>query len=667
MDIPQSSALQQPAKCAHARLTFLMVLSVVMLGGWVSACDSDDAVNTSDTSNTSPDTSNTSPDTSDTSSTSPDTTEKPDTTENPDIPDTGEDPELPPLPPPDDSLTNTSLAGVAVSWDAPLVLCNRWREGAPLADELQNKIRVTLWPAPRGLSRNQMEASLLAAVHVERSPFAEGQGHVGAMQADTSLQSYEVTEPQAGATSLNAILVHDLGDLGRIEENFYLWHQEGSPAPDINYNDPDSYWGNFAWFPPRASEGVLLGDCDGPDNLETAVRVFVAQNEQRQIAVKQYFRTIDTFAGSFPVHFVRSEVWFSDEPWRTTYTDTFWAQTYSAQHHNWFENTVIDFTRSLQGFFKYFHPTNPFFPDGTNDQHQALASVLLQNIDAWDVTPSIEVTWRDLDTQADTTESFAFSTDPANPNHVRGTRIDRAFLQRNFLDACGGSAPPNVFAVGYHPSIFQVVACGEGQQASDWRAVVVAGFEQNFSLIGTTIDTLTPGGEHPNGVTFPLGPYTAELSFDAPSEYFRILINHPTDGLVLDTLTPPGTLDPELNFPPEHIQAQSEPGTAPVSMVLSRQWIDYGIGKSATFAPLSFSLTFNNKTYTAAAWDALSYTNTHHNWQDSLSATTPDGHKIFWRYDFPVLDQREPSHLVRAESPDGTEILPETRLLPPAP
>jgi hypothetical protein len=88
-----------------------------------------------------------------------------------------------------------------------------------------------------------------------------------------------------------------------------------------------------------------------------------------------------------------------------------------------------------------------------------------------------------------------------------------------------------------------------------------------------------------------------------------------------------------------------------------RRWVFQGVGNSGIYAPVSFDLSFDGQTHQVEAWDRMTYTNTHHNWDDQLIAET-DTLRVFWM----VLGFGQ-EYTVRAERiSDGVEVLPPTTI-----
>ena len=61
-----------------------------------------------------------------------------------------------------------------------------------------------------------------------------------------------------------------------------------------------------------------------------------------------------------------------------------------------------------------------------------------------------------------------------------------------------------------------------------------------------------------------------------------------------------------------------------VDVVVHRRWVAQGTGHSAIYVPLALDVRFNGEHHTIRGLDVLDYENSHHNWNDSLRATSGD-------------------------------------------
>ncbi|MBZ0115647.1 MAG: hypothetical protein K8H88_01540 [Sandaracinaceae bacterium] len=103
-------------------------------------------------------------------------------------------------------------------------------------------------------------------------------------------------------------------------------------------------------------------------------------------------------------------------------------------------------------------------------------------------------------------------------------------------------------------------------------------------------------------------------------------------------------------------------GTAPgVSFALWRCYADQAAGRSALYRADRFELAFEGRTYRATTL-AIDYTNTHHNWADSLVAVPsgPGAPEVTLRWRVVFDSTVGLRHYVSASAAGGTVLLPET-------
>jgi hypothetical protein len=171
----------------------------------------------------------------------------------------------------------------------------------------------------------------------------------------------------------------------------------------------------------------------------------------------------------------------------------------------------------------------------------------------------------------------------------------------------------------------------------------------------TTYTTTTLSGQNGNDYEVQIGDHLLRLVAQQGGAYSVEVIdaeNAPVTSTwgIPEPLTVPTPRRERLDI------SNGESGAAAIHFTLDRVWAGVGIGKSQLWAPASFSLTVGNQSWTVTAWDALDYTNTHHNWEDSLVATADDGKVLTWRVAFMSGIPNE----VSATAADGTVILAPT-------
>ncbi len=72
------------------------------------------------------------------------------------------------------------------------------------------------------------------------------------------------------------------------------------------------------------------------------------------------------------------------------------------------------------------------------------------------------------------------------------------------------------------------------------------------------------------------------------------------------------------------------------------------------------SLSWADNVYTVSDWDRLAYVNTHHNWNDTLAATTDDGHVLHWKIEYDFENEAGLVQHVWVTGPGGEEVLAPT-------
>ena len=84
------------------------------------------------------------------------------------------------------------------------------------------------------------------------------------------------------------------------------------------------------------------------------------------------------------------------------------------------------------------------------------------------------------------------------------------------------------------------------------------------------------------------------------------------------------------------------------------------MGHSAIYACPRVSLRWGERLDVVEAWDAIDYENTHHNWEDSLSATTHDGLTLHWKLSFDIMGGSGFTHEVWVTDEGGAMLLDKT-------
>lgn len=500
------------------------------------------------------------------------------------------------------TVTGTPLEGVVVERPA-IALCSAWNEGASLADEQARKVRISVDARPNATLD---EVSL-------RQPFPFALVEVGPNRADRTRVVFDgVISPEwtlsSGDTSLYATIEHALGT-GTLTESYFVSRGGGGTAPVV----ADGRSPEVRFFYKKAGsalEWTALERCElGPEDVEPAVTVVIAQDagKKKWGALVRYWRTVDMDAGSYPVVMLGHRFIHSDNSYFSEDAFGFWTTSYAAQHHNHDEAIDVDFKRDLGNWHTVFKDPDPLATDVKRVRIEGLRA----GVDG--ATMTIE---RLNDTGAPEVLDV--------PNAMVTPRVDANFLKRNMT--CGN---PQVLAAGGADHWFQMLLCPEGPELGLVGIVpVIWGFDitRSGTLIdGQAIVAVTGGWD----VT--IGDFQLNIRRQDEGAYSTEVFN--VSGESVQSAWETGYV---LGEPPEvwqmPVTGANQDGT--ISFAIGRSWAGYGIGKSQLWAPTYFELTFGGKTYRVDAWDALDYTNTHHNWADTLEAVTDDGTIISWRTAF---------------------------------
>ena len=494
------------------------------------------------------------------------------------------------------------------------------------------------------LGDGHLAQAALSAGRVRRSPLAVDQLEVAGHVTQSRLTNYMLRNP-AGDTSLYATIDHELDDGGVLIEEYNVTRQRGDSRPVIFGGE--SYETNFAYIPPGRPDGLSMEPCGGAPELEPAIEVIGISNGALTGTILRQLRTQPAFAGSYPVPLQTTILILSDRPWQRFRATGFWAHTYSAQHHNWEEDTLVDFTRDVSWYESVYEP----YLDGTVTTNEMPLRSRTRELNSWDANPRAEIEWLDLNSAGTRTETW---------NVVSGgfwRQVEAALLARQ-VTAC---ANPQVLAFTDYELAhgLQLVTCPDSSALGfDLRQAVPFSFIEEPALLGTAIEgsdlVATTISGRP-GYIINVGAHRVEIS-KGQDEYFFMSIKTAGGAEIGSFLTQP--LDLHLFFDPaEGNELISGRGPNEVSARLLRRWAGQGVGESAIYAPVSFELSFGGQTYAVDTWDRLAYTNTHHNWMDELEART-DELTLFWsvRYESGPLVYR-----VRAVNTlSGQEVLPET-------
>jgi len=599
------------------RLTTLLALAVALS---LSAC---------------PDDPTTTPDAADTGDTG-------DTGDTADTADTGDTPDAPHEVIDDGTLDGTRLAGVTVTWPAALELCSTWHEGASLTDELAHKVRITLPANLRpGLTRPALEAATLDAPVVMRSPFSADDHRPS---ASSSVSRWEV-ERYDDRDTLLAAVDHAFADLGTLSEHYQVSRLD-TPSPVTIATTPGDV--SFWWTPVGQQAPHQLVPCDTPDTYELAVESMVVERERVYATIVRFYETrhSEMSADSDDVRPVATQLMSSDRPWTIDQADGFWSHTYAAEAQARHEDTLIDFSRDLGAWqltFKRLAQGLTINPDSISK---------IEYLAVQGNSPgSVRVTLLD-------TEGAPNATTYAVRNPPR--RVDASHLAREYGHLC---PTPTVGTVGWSDMRAQLVFCpsASGPQGLSLVAVVPIAWRLDPIQAGVpaTGPAITALSGRP-GWTAAVGSARVEVE-PTPDDNFRVEFIDASGTSESSTWGPLSDLVPEEGWN-DPIHAASDDDQ--VEVRIERVWVAQGVGNSGIFAPASVELRRGTRTDRVVTWDTIDYTNTHHNWNDALTATTHDGLTLHWKVDFDLVGSTGLSHMVWVTDADGTILLPETIVHP---
>ncbi|MCC6620342.1 MAG: hypothetical protein IT385_03760 [Deltaproteobacteria bacterium] len=547
------------------------------------------------------------------------------------------------------SLDGTPLDGVGVTWSDTLVLCNAWQEGASRADELAHKVRVTLPPQVRtSLALEALGAVTLSGAYVETGPFADERWRPTATSS-AAAGDYFLTTDGAYSTVL-AMVIHDLGGAGRLVEGYAV-----TRGGDIT-GDVDAAAGlelAFGWAPVGDANFHLLEPCDAPDDFEDAAEVLTAAEPTSGglgATLIRFYRTrhSELSAGSYPVRWQATQVVLSDMPWNVIQATGPWAHTYVAAHHNWSEASVVDLSRDLAGWQTIFQP----LADDKPIREGALARVELADVGGGG-DGALTLTRLASD---GTPSTITMDTGPS------WRRVDANHLRRHHAGDC---AAPDIGLAGFSEHVAQLVLCPDaggprGKRLVGVAPVVWAGAPE---VAGELLDK--------TAITTRTGGWTVAVGAT------KLLVDPQADGAyIVDIQDAQGTslgsayselypLAPQAGWGGP-VAAVGTAGGDEVAVSIDRVWAAQGVGESAIYAVASVTLTWGERTWTVDAWDHIRYTNTHHNWNDTLVATSDDGHVIHWTITYDFMNGEGLVQRVWVEDAEGETVLGETIVTPRA-
>lgn len=544
----------------------------------------------------------------------------------------------------DGSLSGTPLEGLPVEFNQTLQLCDQWVEGGTLEEGRARQVRLVLPPH----ARSSLEPAVLAMARIDQGlvqtdAYSSGTWVLEEEVTGSSLSAWTLSGGASDAT-IQATVTHALGGAGLLTEQLSVRRAAGDRRPVVYTAEPPAEV-TFVLARPDGTQS-FLGPCGGEARLENAIVVsaFSAGNEVLTVFREQ--RTRLAPAGSAPVYPIQAFAQLR-RPGGAVVQDvrSFFAQTYTAQHHNWQEHSRLDFTRDRRWSYFVFEPLARGQP--VSYPPEAFERIEVIGLGSSGVLNArAEATLVDTVSGARTMQTYAALLD--------WRRVDEADLARD-SDLRGCAATEIIPFYDFSSTRlerFVLAGCvGSGPLGFDARLFVPVVFPAAPELTGarfgaSAIQPIT------GGIRVDLGSYRVELSGATGGRTVRLLSSQ---GSELSRTTAYQYALFDERFGDQHHDAATADGS--VRAILDLEWLMQGAGSSSIFGPAEFSLTFGGRTHRVPAWDKLVYTNTHHNWDDTLVAETPDL-RLFWR----VLGFGG-NVTVRAERlSDGQVVLPETTL-----
>ena len=553
---------------------------------------------------------------------------------------------------PDDSLEGTPFADATVRWMRDLELCTTWSEGAPLASEHARKVRLHIPRQPRAtLGQEHLGQSQLTHVVIETGVDQSERFRTQNTPSVSTLTRWEVVEPANNNSSwvLYADIEHAIADgAGTVVEQYEFYRNAGDGPFEVQIGEPNTYGANFLYIPAGGTIADAIGirSCDPEIEPDVVVETLVGTIDTgphagRHVQVTRYARSFDVFAGSYPVYWDATDVMFTDRPYEGVRTFGYWPHTYSAQHHNWEENSRVLPLRD-RGVHQL---VTGGLDNGASPFDEIFTKVEWSNVTS-DLSPgTLRVTLQDSTTGVDTVHDVRL----LGAFH----RVDASRLRRGDIDTCGGEVKYLEAASfgGIAGNAFQLLVCPDNTAPLGFtlQGVVPVAFELDGTLVGTQLggDSIAPVA---TGFDVTLGTARLRVEAYSGSDVLYELIDS-TGTALASGITPLRTLSTPLMT-----EETFEGSGAGVTFKLVRRYAAPGVGETAIYAPVSFEMQAGDEVFFVDGIDALLYTNSHHNWADALVATVGDV-ELRWAVMFSSEGMLE--HRVSATR-NGAEIVPDT-------
>ncbi len=543
----------------------------------------------------------------------------------------------------DGLLTGSHLVATTTRWASTLDLCVRSPNSVSIEDARAYKARITLPPQVRGaLTLDALEDATVVATVVERSPFSADHHRP---TATSSVTQWELRR-YADHDTLVAAIDHTFEGLGTVTESYEVTRRADQPSEVVV--DEASVEVAFSWRPAGRDEGHALVRCAGSDEGELTIDVVGVANEDHSNVLIRVHQALSGADGS-----LTNDVRHAVTLWQGGYhylwsipASGYWAHS-QGKHHDGRDVTEVDRAHDLAAWQLVYK----LRAAGDETTPEIISKVkYLEGRD--DLPGTIEVTRLNSDGTTSKTRSDTMT---------RPRRIDAPYLAREYADC----ASPTIGSLwSDHVPMLQVAFCPSvsGPRGLTLAALVPIGqiFPPQFVgqvFAGTAIVNLPDG----SGWTVRVGAH-------------RVVVVLRDDGrLDVDVLTdadmsvvdPIGPLSPLRPVAGEDDRLHVISPDDDVELVIERSRLMSRGVASIIYAPSEVVFRWGERQHRIRAWDALDYTNTHHNWDDSLRATTPEGDIIHWRYEYydrvtAVYDV----HRVWVTDAGGETLLPETIVYP---
>lgn len=539
----------------------------------------------------------------------------------------------------DVSLEDSSLESVVIDWATEIELCVRSPIGASISDVREYKAQFLLPPQVRGgLSLEAFsEVSLVGAV-VERSPFSKDHHWPNAV---SEVNRWELRR-EDGKETLLVTIDHRLDLLGTLTESYEVVRRTGETRNVV----VDGVEGevSFSWRPEGLASGHGLAPC-AVEGASGAMIDVVASGggDGSRVLLRVHQSALE---GVYPV----ATYWLGDV------LDYWPASGFWAHNHGLSEDgallTEVDFALDLATWQLMYRP-DAELAQGLERRNQKVRYLERRGEG---MGGFIEETRVNAD---GSTSTFAFEA------VSRPQRVDEAFLRSEYPD-CGSLAVGALWGWQGEP-VVQLAFCSQTEQGStkqELQALVPIGKVFSPDVVGqvyagSAIERLVDR----QGWAVRVGHH--DVVVEAGEGSFEFEVRDSTGRAVTIGRSDLVGLR-ERNGEQEGLHLSSSNGDVEFRLVRLVGGAR-GVG-SLTYVPVEASLKWGERRLRVRAWDAMEYRNTHHNWDDSMTARTAEGDVIRWRYDsFDLESGNLGTHRIGVTNSAGEEVLEEVVVYPVGP